>query len=177
MVSVNYGEALFELAKEENKLQLFKDQLKEINKIVKKNNELQTILMHPKIDKMQKKEIIKKVFDNDSLILNFMMFLVDRSRISYFSTIVEVVIEKINQELGIEIAYVSSAVELAGEEKVLLINKLSKKFNKDIELICTIDKSALAGIKVQVRDEVIDNTLKAKLTNIKESVAKATLSS
>ncbi len=176
VVASNYGEALFELAKEENTLNVVKEELLKIADLVRTNDELNHVMTHPKIVKDEKKTLIKQMFNNQKLIENFLMFLVDQGRFGTILDIVDAVVEKVNEELGIEIAYVKSAVALSKKEQEELKTILSKKINKQVELICEIDETCVAGMRVQIQNEVIDNTIATKLENIKERVASVTLS-
>ena len=83
LVATNYGEALFELAKEEEKLDVFKNDLANIEDVISKNDDLQMVLSHPKIEKNDKKELMIKIFnDIDPYVSNFVRLLIDKNRIA-----------------------------------------------------------------------------------------------
>lgn len=177
LVGINYGEALYELAIEEHSLAPMKEALLNVQQVIDENPELKRVMDHPKIDKEEKKKLIEKVFQTDHLLMNFLMLLVDRNRFDALSDIIAVYIQKANAALNIEVATVRSAVELSQQQKEQLRQMLMKKTGCTIELNCVVDPSCLAGIRVQILDEVLDNTIESKLENIKERVAQATLAS
>lgn len=177
LVGMNYGEALFELAKEEQCLLPMKTALLEIQSEIEKSKELKAVMSHPKIDKEDKKKLIQTVFHCEKLLENFLLLLVDRNRFGALDEIIAVYVQKANTALGIEVATVTSAVELSETQKEQLKQLLMKKTGCNIELNCIIDPSCLAGMRVQILDEVLDNTIESKLENIKERVAQATLAS
>lgn len=62
LASTTYGEALFELAVEESKVDLLYDEAKLVIAAFDDNKELGRLLNEPKIDKEEKKEVIKNIF-------------------------------------------------------------------------------------------------------------------
>ena len=58
LISKIYGDALFELALEENKLDLFYNESKLIRQVFLDNSELIKLLNHPQIDSNEKKSVI-----------------------------------------------------------------------------------------------------------------------
>ena len=62
LVSKTYGEALFELAVEEGKEDIFLAEISELQKILAENPEFGKLMNHPKILKEEKLEVLQKVF-------------------------------------------------------------------------------------------------------------------
>ena len=54
LISGTYGEALFELAKEVNKVELLGEQIAVVREIFAENEELLKLLNHPKVTKSEK---------------------------------------------------------------------------------------------------------------------------
>lgn len=62
LVSKTYGDALFELALEEDKLDLFFAESEVIRQVFLENSELIKLLNHPKIDKEEKISVMENIF-------------------------------------------------------------------------------------------------------------------
>lgn len=62
LVSKTYGEALFELAVEEEKVDVFMEEITEIRKILAENTDFSRFMNHPKILKEEKLEVLENVF-------------------------------------------------------------------------------------------------------------------
>ena len=60
VVATNYSEALFALALEENKLDVFCKDLKAIVDVLNESDELKNIMKHPKVGKNDKTDILSK---------------------------------------------------------------------------------------------------------------------
>ncbi len=73
----------------------------------------------------------------------------------------------VNFEAGIVEAKVSTATRLGATERYQLIQGLKQRYKaKDVVLQETIDEKLLGGLKVEVRDEVIDLTTKGKILKL-----------
>ena len=62
LISKTYGEALFELAVEENKVDAFAEEISAILDILKQNPDFVNLLNHPKISKEEKLQVMEEVF-------------------------------------------------------------------------------------------------------------------
>ena len=89
LVSNTYGEALFELAVEEGKEDIFLEEIKVIKEAIGDNPEFSTLMNHPRIFKEEKLQIIENVFKgriSDEL-LGFLHVVVSKDRYNYINDI------------------------------------------------------------------------------------------
>lgn len=63
-------------------------------------------------------------------------------------------------------AYVRSAIPLTIEEKSQIQKTLTKMSGHEIAVISTVDPSVLGGIKIQIRDWVVDMTFLKTVLNM-----------
>lgn len=165
-----YANALFEVASEENKVDEFIADLKQINELINKNEELNQIIKHPKISTSRKKELFKNIFEDkiDKELLSFLLILIEKNRINELSGII-LQVEKILLERNNEVrAIVKTVIPLNEAERASLIDKLKAKYKKSIILEENIDADILGGVYVRIGDDVIDGTIKNKLDEIKK---------
>lgn len=177
LVGNNYSEALFELALEESSVLSMKEELVQIQQVFQENAELKAVLAHPQIEKEEKKKLIQRVFECNATLSHFLLLLIDKGRIDDLDDIIEAYLNKANEHLGVEVATITSAVALTPEEIAKIKVVLMKKTGKTIEIQSVLDSRCIAGIRVQIADEVLDNTVNNKLKKFKERVAAATLAS
>ena len=176
LVAQNYAEALFELANECGKADHFKEALCALDETVNNNVELKQFLKHTKIEKKEKKTVLCQIMgQEDPYLLHFISLLIDKSRFAHFSEIVKVFIKKYNALHDIEVAYVQSARALSDEEKDALQKMLEKHTGKTIEMKTSIHKELIAGVRIKINDEVLDNSAAKRLEKMKESVINTTL--
>ena len=75
----------------------------------------------------------------------------------------------LNQEhQGISVAHVTSAVALKESERERLRQGLEASFGKKVTLQCSLDRTLLGGIRVEIEGKVIDGSIRNKLQQIKE---------
>lgn len=164
-----YGDALFEIALDLKKC----DEYREIVHTLKDtmDDKLVRILSHPKVSKAEKKECIDEIYGSlDPIFINFFKVLIDKNRFKYVSAIFDAYDEDYVQYFGIIQAQVWSARELSEDEKIRLEEKLKKKYQQSVECTYEVDERLLAGIKVKVKDQVMDNTALNRLIKMKDSI-------
>lgn len=176
IVAVNYSDALFALAQEENKMEAFKESLVTMDQTFMTMKELSNVMKHPKISKEDKKKLIDDIFGEcDDYVRNFAKLLIDKSRFGNFHDICSSFVALYNDFHHIEVAYIQSAVALNEDQKIRLQQMLEKKTGKHVEMHLRVNEELLAGIKVKMKDEILDNSAATRLEKMKKQVAKASL--
>lgn len=61
-VNTTYGDALFELAVEENRVDSIQEEITELLQILRENGELLQVLTHPEILKEDKEQMLENIF-------------------------------------------------------------------------------------------------------------------
>lgn len=169
-VAKAYADALFEIACDQNKCEEYRKVVHFLKDTME--DELIRLLTHPRINKQEKKTCLENVYGNvlDSVFLNFLKVLVDKNRFQCVNTIFEEFDMDYVEHFNIIQAKVSSARELSSDEKQKLNEKLEKKYAQSVECTYVIDESLLAGIKVQVKDSIMDNTAINRLNKLKDRI-------
>ena len=77
-----YGQALFELSVEENKVDTYAEQISDVRTLFVSNPDLMKLLTHPQIQSEQKIEVIQKCFEGqvDDQIESFMEIIIKAGR-------------------------------------------------------------------------------------------------
>jgi len=173
LIAKTYSDALFEVGFEENKLDEFLQELTFVADTFKAYPEFFTIIRSPEINKGEKKEIITEIFRGKLSLemLNFLKIIIDKNRIFYIEEIKREFERRVNDHKGIIKAVVYTVVPLSDEERGKLKEKLDKITGKNTEIVNKIDKDIVGGVLVRVGDKVIDGTIKARLDELKDSLA------
>ncbi|AYF54180.1 ATP synthase F0F1 subunit delta [Clostridium sp. K25] len=169
-----YALALYEVADKNGKVKEYIQELKEIVDLINNNEELLKIVQHPEVTTAKKKKIFKEIFKGkiDDNLLAFLLILIEKERIMYLKEKVKEM-EKIHLEKqNIIVAHIKSVIPLNEEQKSVLVEKLSKKYQKNIMLKEQLDKSLIGGLYVRIGDDVIDGTIKGKFEEIRKRVSK-----
>lgn len=128
LVSQTYGEALFELANEQDKIDVFTEEIDVISEVLAQNPDFSKLMNHPKIDKENKLEIVDNVFLGriDKELVGFLRLLVTKGRYADLDSILQYFRNAVKEEKGIGVAYVKSAAALSDRQK----NRSKKSFLK-----------------------------------------------
>ncbi len=172
VVVQGYGDALFEVAKQTGKLDLFKEECKAVSETF--SDELMQVMNHPNIHKDEKKKCLTSIYAQqiDPLLLNLMKIMVDKGRFMYFKAVSEEYERLYNQYYDIAVAEVESACALSDEDKARIKETLEKKTNQKVACKWKVEPSLLAGLRVKINDQILDNSAANRLVRLKEKVVK-----
>jgi F-type H+-transporting ATPase subunit delta len=175
LISKRYSDALVQLA-EGGRLSYEKisSDLNVVESTLSQSLDLNEFLNNPLISVDDKKEIIIKVFSNeiDDLIVNFLKVLVDKDRFSAFKEVTISFKEALDKVNNISRVKVTSAVNLPDDTKNRLKSKLEEKMQKAVVLDWEINPNIIAGLVIQMGDNIIDTSLKQKLEDLSKTITK-----
>jgi len=172
LISKRYAYALFEAGLELNKLKEFKDDLSSVVDVLLKEAELRKVLLHPKVAKDEKKELLNCIFNGRiaTEVLNFLYVLVDKRRANVIMEINREFIELYNEhENIIEVTAVTSVLMDDNVKNKLRIT-LENKLNKKVQLKNVVDKDIIGGVLLNIGNKVIDGTVKGQLQEIEKAM-------
>lgn len=165
-VAIPYAEALVANAKSLDSLAQYKEELSSILSILLQSEDLQLFLLNPLISNITKKKVLKQLFEKQvqNFIMNFLLVLVDRRRISFLKTIIEKYLEIAYSLESITIVEVTSAIDLNDEQKFNLIDKIkSLTGSNEVKLLINCNPSLIGGFIIKIGSKVIDASLIGKL--------------
>lgn len=178
LVAKTYGDALFELALEESKIDTLVEETQGVLQILHENAGLNKLMNHPKITKEEKKKVMEGIFKgrvSDEL-TGFMHIIVTKDRYNEITNIFEYFIDRVKEYKNIGLAYVTSAVELKEAQKKDLLDKLLQitKYEQ-IDIVYRIDSTLIGGMIIRIGDRVIDSSIKLKLYEMSKNLSKIQL--
>ena len=164
VVGDRYAESLFDLAKEENKVTQYLDDIKLVGEVLDSDPQIVQFFNHVLIENDKKIQLLDQSFKGnvDQYVLNFLKLLVQSRRIRYIDDIVKSYINLSNQYLGIEEGMIYTPYELTDQQIQDIEKAISQKENKKVTLKVSIDPSLLGGIKVQIANRIMMEQLKIK---------------
>ncbi len=167
-----YARAIFEIAQDEKKLDAYDKDLNKVAEDVFSVPEAVKFFQNPLVPHKAKKDLLTKALKKEvsETVMNFLMLLVDKSRIGIFSAIYEIFTALKNKAQGILIADVTSAFPLTKQQENQLSKKLATLTEKKIRIRKHEDKSILGGLIVTIGDKRIDGSAAGRLKNLKSSM-------
>lgn len=172
LISKRYAVALFELAKEADKVDLFNSQVELVYNSIRQDKDFLSVLNHPRISGGEKFNLFQNIYkDNISEeILGLISIVVKKNRETEILEILEVFLELVREYKGITTAYIYSAKALSEQQINNIKQSLSKNLNKEIIIEANVKPELIGGLLINVDGKVIDNSIKKSLEDIKKSL-------
>ena len=178
LVSATYGDALFELALENDSIDNLYEEVKSVRQVFLENNELVKLLNHPKIDKDDKIQVMENVFKgriSDDL-TGFLILTVKKDRYNDIVSILDYFVAKVKEYKKIGVVYVTTAVQLTQSQKDYVEKRLleTTSYTK-FEMNYTVDAGLIGGMVIRIGDRVVDSSIKSKLDAMSRELLKIQL--
>jgi F-type H+-transporting ATPase subunit delta len=173
-IATVYARSLFEVAKEQDKLDTVRDEIGEFADALNGSRELQMFLFSPYFSTQEKSDGLgKAVSGADETTTNFLELLVEKHRmpvIFRIRAIFDALWEEENKLLPVSI---TSAVELDEAVVKQLVDRIAEQTDRKVEVTSEVDPDILGGIVVQVGNSVLDASVRNRLEQLRKQVAKA----
>lgn len=196
LINKVYGDALFDYSIENNVVEKTYEEAKDILDVLLSSKELRDFIVNPTIPREEIKEAFKNLFINklwkdesllskivsifknanikkgeDTKIFNFLNIIIDKGRASEIVNILLYFTDKIREYKGIGYAEVISAYELDDNQKKSLVDKLINTTKYDNFYVdYKIDETLISGLKIKIKDKLVDSTLKTKIEDIMKNL-------
>ena len=173
LVSKVYGDALFQAAREKDKLDAVFEEAKALCQVFEDHQDLIHLLDHPQVVKEEKLRIISDVFQGkvSDEMMGFLAAIVDKGRQNEILPILDYFITQVKEEKGIGRAQVTSAVELTETQKAQVTNKLLTTTRYvEFEMNYIVDPSLIGGMVIRIGDRVVDSSIKTRLYELKKQL-------
>ena len=169
-----YARSLFDVAKEQDKLDVVREQLDEFADVMAESRDLQVFFFSPYFSTQEKEDGLDKALDGaDETVLNFLRLLIEKHRMpALFRTRREFdsLWEHENRRLPVS---VTSAIELDKSTVEQIGDAISKQTGQHIELRSNVDPDILGGIVLRVGNSILDASIRNRLEKLRKQVARA----
>ena len=179
LIESSYGDALFELALEQNELDSVAEQVDVLAQSFAENPELLKLLTHPKISKEEKISVIENIFKGrfSDDIVGFLVVITEKDRGAEIENILRYFQAKVREYKKIGVARVLSATELTKEQKKRVEKKLLQQTSyESFEVDYSVDASLIGGMVIRIGDRVVDSSIRTKLDTMAKNLRKVSLS-
>jgi ATP synthase F1 delta subunit len=169
-----YVRALFEVAKEQDKLDVVREQLGQFADALNANGDLRVFFFSPYFSTEEKKDGLKRMLDGaDPAIENFLQSLLERHRMPVIFRIRATYEQLWDQENKLLPVQVTSAVELDAATVKSIGDRIGEQTGQRVELTSTVDPDILGGIVLRVGNSILDASIKHRLDQLRKHVAQA----
>ena len=171
-----YSLALYELASENNVITQVEDQSSSILNLISSSKDFLNLIKDPTNSQEDLLKVLNIISENnklESLLKNFLSFLVIKRRFFYVEQVLKSFIETCSKKRGELKAELKSAKELSSDEISKITEELTKNFSSKIKLNYKYDESLIGGLVLQVGSTMVDTSIKNKLQQIEKRMIEA----
>jgi F-type H+-transporting ATPase subunit delta len=173
-IATVYARSLFEVAKEQDKLDTVRDQLGAFADALSETRDLQIFFFSPYFSTAEKEDGLDRVVSGaDPVILNFLKLLIEKHRMPVLFRIranYDAMWEEENKLLPVQI---TSAVELDEQIVSQLGDRIAEQTDRKVDISSNVDPDILGGIVVRVGNSVLDASVRNRLEQLRRQVARA----
>lgn len=164
-----YSTALYQASLNEKKLEKVATDSINITNLVNSNRDLHLFFLSPVIRYDKKIQIVEKIFTKkiEKLTLDFIKLLIANNREPLLTEILNGFLELKNDAEGKVRASIKTAVEFDEKEKRKIKEKIDTFTGLNSIPEFSEDKSLIGGFTIQVKDMILDASIKRQLENIR----------
>ncbi len=169
-----YARSLFEVAQEQDALDVVHEQLGQFADELSESHDLQVFFFSPYFSAQEKKDGIEKVLeDADENLVRFLELLAERHRLPALFRIRRVFDGMWAEEQNLLTVTVTSAVELDDDTTKSIGDRIEEETGRTVELSSRVDPDVLGGLVIQVGNMILDRSVRSRLERLRREVARA----
>jgi len=173
-IAAVYARSLFEVAKDQGKLDDVRSQLGEFADAMDASRELQMFFFSPYFSTQEKEDgLDRAVSGADETVVNFLKLLIENHRMPVIFRVrreFDRLWQEENQLLPVQ---VTSAVALDDATVKHIGDRIAEQTNRKVELSSNVDPEILGGIVVRVGNSILDASIRNRLEQLRRQVARA----
>jgi ATP synthase F1 delta subunit len=167
-----YARALFEVGREQGKLDALREQLAQFADALDQNRQLAMFFFSPYFSTKEKQEALGRALeDADPAFHNFLVVLIENHRmpvIFRIRAVYERLWQEENKTLPVEI---TSAIELDAATTENLGRTIGERAGRTVNLAARVDPDIIGGIIVRVGNSILDASIRTRLEQLRRQVA------
>jgi ATP synthase F1 delta subunit len=173
-IAAVYARSLFEVAKEQDKLDLVRDQLGAFADALDETRELQVFFFSPYFSTPEKQDgLDRAVSDADPAVINFLKLLIENHRMPVIFRVRRAFDKLWEEENKLLPVQVTSAVELDKGTVEQIGDRIAEQTGRKVDLSSSVEPDILGGIVVRVGNSVLDASVRNRLEQLRKQVARA----
>lgn len=171
-IGKRYGKAVFELAVENNELEVIYKELSEIKNIFNSIVDLGDILTDDRLSPTEKDQVFNGLVNQfEGTTRNFLHVVYEYRRMDDMILIIEEFEKRYNQKISNIQGVIRSVIPLDNKQKSAAEEKLANMLGyKTAELTNIIDESLIGGVIIEANNYVIDGSVRKAINDIRKKL-------
>jgi len=166
-----YAEAAFEVALRDDQLDRWRDDLAMATDVLGRP-EVAPIVHSPAVPLGQRQHLVSGLLDKriQPGALRLVDLLMARGRVSILARVSEEFVRLLNAHRGVVMATATSAVPLTADETTAIQSRVESMAGSAVDLRTEVDPSLIGGITIQVRDQLLDASIRGRLERLRDQI-------
>lgn len=169
-----YARSLFEVAQEQQKLDLVREQVGQVADALEDNREMRLFFFSPYFSTEEKRDGLRRTIEGaDPVVANTLDVLVENHRLPLIARIrreYDRLWEDANDLLPV---IVTSAVALDDAVVERIGDEIGRQTGRRVQLTKEVDPSIVGGFVVRVGNAILDASIRSRLESLRKTIAKA----
>ncbi|MCS6989435.1 MAG: ATP synthase F1 subunit delta [Chloroherpetonaceae bacterium] len=177
LVGRRYAVALYEIAKEQNKVAEFAKDCQFVAETLQNSRQLLNAVKSPIINQEKKIALLKAVFSGkvSKLVEDALALLARKGRSPLILDVMREFQALLDEQSGVVTAQVESAVPLGEAETQAIAEKLEAYSGKKVRVEVKVNPALIGGFAARIGDTVIDGSVRRQLERLKERFKQVSL--
>lgn len=167
-----YARALFEAAKEVERLETVREELEDFVQTSIEVPELGALLRNPQLDPRVKMAALEDVLGGaDTLVRNFLLVLVEKGRVTQLEEIgreFETLAAQEERRLAVDL---TTAYELSEEEAEAIVGQIEQASGRTVEATRNVDPELIGGIVLRAGSMQVDASVRGRLERLRHELS------
>src|SRR2546421_7401909 len=166
-----YARALYDAAKDENRIDAVREELGDFVEAQRQVPELRELLRNPQLDQRLKASALEELLGGDEpLVRNFLLLLAEKNRAGEIDEIAREFDRLVAEAEGILDVELTTAVELSDEETRDVITQIEKASGRKVEATQRVDPDLIGGIVLQAGSLRLDASVRGRLDRLRQEL-------
>jgi F-type H+-transporting ATPase subunit delta len=173
-IAAVYARSLFEVAKEQGKLDEVREQLGQFADAMQADRDLQVFFFSPYFSTPEKEDgLDRAVSGADETVVNFLKLLIENHRMPVIFRVRRGYDELWEEENKLLPVQITSAVALDEATVKQIGDRIAEQTGQRVDLSASVEPDILGGIVVRVGNQVLDASVRNRLEQLRKQVARA----
>ncbi len=172
-IASRYAQAIFDLAREDGGLAVLSGDVERIREAFRGSPDLQTLIRSPIYTRDEATRAIQGVAEHlglSTVMTNTLALMASKRRLFTLPQFMDRLDAMIDEANGVTTAEVLSADPLEEDDLQRLGDVLRRKTGKDVRLTVRVDPGVISGLVVRLGSRLVDNSLRTKLTTMRQGL-------
>jgi F-type H+-transporting ATPase subunit delta len=169
-----YASALFDAAKDENRLSQVHEELGDFVAATRDVPELRALLENPEIDHRTKQAALGELLaGGEEIVRNFLLLLIEKGRPTQLEEIVrefEALVAAEEKRLAVDL---TTAYELSDDDAKQILAQIEKQSGRQVEATRSVDPNLIGGFVLRAGSMLVDASVRGRLERLRQDLKRS----